>query len=149
MIGPDGGRHPAYLHTSPEFAMKKLLAAGERRIFALTRVFRNRERGALHAPEFTMLEWYRAEAPLDALMADCVSVLALAAEAAGSSRFRFRDREADPLAPAERLTLRDAFRLHAGDRPLRLAARRRPRRARPRAVRPSGGRDRRAGRARR
>ncbi len=114
MIGPDGGPATAFLHTSPEFAMKKLLAAGEERIFALSRVFRNRERGALHAPEFTMLEWYRAEAPLEALMADCLGVLALAAEAAGASRFRFRDREADPLAPAERLTLRDAFRRHAG-----------------------------------
>ncbi len=56
MIGPDGVPRPAYLHTSPEFAMKKLLAAGERRIFALSRVFRNRERGVLHAPEFTMFE---------------------------------------------------------------------------------------------
>jgi lysyl-tRNA synthetase class 2 len=109
---PDAGT--LYLHTSPEFAMKKILAAGERRIFALARVFRNRERGALHAPEFTMLEWYRAEAPLEALMTDCLSVLALAAEAAGVRRFCFRGREADPLAPAERLTLREAFKLHTG-----------------------------------
>jgi lysyl-tRNA synthetase class 2 len=114
MIGPDGGPQAAYLHTSPEFAMKKLLAAGEQRIFALARVFRNRERGALHAPEFSMLEWYRAEAPLGALMTDCVAILALAAEAAGARRFRFRDREADPLAAPERLTLRDAFKLHTG-----------------------------------
>ena len=113
MIGPDGGPAAAYLHTSPEFAMKKLLAAGERRIFALARVFRNRERGALHAPEFTMLEWYRAEAPLEALMADCAAILALAAEAAGARRFSFRGREADPLAPPERLTLREAFKRHA------------------------------------
>ena len=80
MIGPDGVARPAYLHTSPEFAMKKLLAAGERRIFALSRVFRNRERGALHAPEFTMFEWYRAEAPIEALMAECAVTLRLAAE---------------------------------------------------------------------
>ncbi len=73
MIGPDGRARPAYLHTSPEFAMKKLLAAGETRIFALARVFRNRERGALHAPEFTMLEWYRVGAPLEALMEDCAA----------------------------------------------------------------------------
>jgi lysyl-tRNA synthetase class 2 len=113
MIGPDGVPRPAYLHTSPEFAMKKLLAAGERRIFALSRVFRNRERGALHAPEFTMLEWYRAEAPLEAMMADCAATLKLAAEAAGTRILRWRDREADPFAPPERLTVRDAFRLHA------------------------------------
>jgi len=114
LIGPDGRARPAYLHTSPEFAMKKLLAAGETRIFALARAFRNRERGALHAPEFTMLEWYRVEAPLEALMADCADVLALAARAAGAERFSFRGREADPFAAAERLTVRQAFLEHAG-----------------------------------
>ena len=113
MIGPDGVPRPAYLHTSPEFAMKKLLAAGERRIFALSRVFRNRERGVLHAPEFTMFEWYRAEAPIEALMADCAATLKLAAEAAGTRTLRWRDREADPFAPPERLSVGDAFRLHA------------------------------------
>ena len=114
MIGPDGLSRPAYLHTSPEFAMKKLLAAGESRIFALARVFRNRERGALHAPEFTMLEWYRAGAPPEALMADCAALLALAARQAGAERFVFRGRAADPFAVAERLTVRDAFVRHAG-----------------------------------
>ena len=66
LSAPDGDRDRAYLHTSPEFACKKLLAAGERRIFDFARVFRNRERGALHHPEFTMLEWYRADEPYDA-----------------------------------------------------------------------------------
>ncbi len=114
MIGPDGRARPAYLHTSPEFAMKKLLAAGETHIFALARVFRNRERGALHAPEFTMLEWYRVGAPLEALMEDCAAILALAAREAGAERFSFRGREADPFAVPERLTVREAFLRHAG-----------------------------------
>ena len=61
LVSPDGSTHDAYLHTSPEFAMKKLLTAGERQIFSLSSVFRNRQRTALHAPEFAMLEWYRAE----------------------------------------------------------------------------------------
>jgi len=114
LIGPDGRARPAYLHTSPEFAMKKLLAAGETRIFALARAFRNRERGALHAPEFTMLEWYRIEVPLEALMEDCAAVLALAAREAGAARFSFRGREADPAAAPERVSVREAFLKHAG-----------------------------------
>ena len=69
IAAPSGARAPLYLHTSPEFACKKLLAAGERRIFEFARVFRNRERGALHHPEFTLLEWYRAHEPYEALMA--------------------------------------------------------------------------------
>ncbi len=109
MIGPDGVAHRAYLHTSPEFAMKKLLAAGETRIFAMSRVFRNRERGALHSPEFTMIEWYRVGEPLEALMRDCAEMLALAAKAAGTGALRFRGRESDPFAAPERLTVRDAF----------------------------------------
>ena len=81
----DSGGEPIrrYLHTSPEFAMKKLIAAGEARIFDFARVFRSRERGALHAPEFTMLEWYRTDAPYETLMTDCGTLLALAAETSG------------------------------------------------------------------
>jgi lysyl-tRNA synthetase class 2 len=108
LIG-DAGRMPLYLHTSPEFAAKKLLAAGEPRLFTFARVFRNRERSALHHPEFTMLEWYRANEPYDVLIADCAALLAAAAQAAGTTRFAFRGREADPFAPPERLTVAEAF----------------------------------------
>jgi lysyl-tRNA synthetase class 2 len=65
-------RAPLYLHTSPEFACKKLLAAGEQRIACFAHVYRNRERGPLHHPEFTMLEWYRAGESYESLMMDCV-----------------------------------------------------------------------------
>ena len=68
----DGTQATRYLRTSPEFAAKKLLAAGEAKIFEFARVFRDRERGDLHLPEFTMLEWYRANAGYDAVMADSV-----------------------------------------------------------------------------
>ena len=64
-----------YLRTSPEFACKKLLAAGERRIVEFAKVFRNRERGALHHPEFTLIEWYRAGEPYRTLMDDCAAIL--------------------------------------------------------------------------
>ena len=94
--------------------MKKLLAAGEKQIFAFSRVFRNRERGALHAPEFTMLEWYRVGAPYEQIMEDCAALLAAASDAVEASRFAFRDREADPRTEPERLTVRDAFLRHAG-----------------------------------
>ncbi|MET0295161.1 MAG: amino acid--tRNA ligase-related protein, partial [Phenylobacterium sp.] len=108
-LGPGGERAELYLHTSPELAAKKLLAAGEGRIFEFARVWRNRERGALHHPEFTMLEWYRAGAPYEQLMDDCGRLLALAAEAAGASRVSFRGRSADALAAPERVTLAEAF----------------------------------------
>ena len=103
-----------YLHTSPEFAAKKLLAAGETAIFTLGRVWRNRERGPLHHPEFTMLEWYRAGAPYEQLMDDCAALLALAAQAAGATSLRWRGGEADPFAEPERITVAQAFDRYAG-----------------------------------
>src|SRR6201998_540763 len=90
LVTPGGSAAPLYLRTSPEFACKKLLAAGERRIVEFAKVFRNRERGALHAPEFTLLEWYRAGEPYQTLMADCGALLGLAAKAAGAHRLSFR-----------------------------------------------------------
>ena len=113
-IGNDGVGKAMYLHTSPEFTMKKLLAAGERRIASFGHVWRNRERGPLHHPEFTMLEWYRAGEPYDAVIDDCVAMLRLAAKATGATMLRYRDREADPFAELERLSVAEAFLRYAG-----------------------------------
>jgi elongation factor P--(R)-beta-lysine ligase len=109
LVQADGARATRYLRTSPEFAAKKLLAAGEQKIFEFARVFRDRERGDLHLPEFTMLEWYRADAGYDAVMADAVVIIAHAAQATGIGRFSFRGRSADPFAEPEMLTVAAAF----------------------------------------
>jgi lysyl-tRNA synthetase class 2 len=114
LIGPGGERRPLYLHTSPEFACKKLLAAGEERIFTFAQVYRNRERGPLHHPAFTMLEWYRAGAPCETLMEDCAALLEIAARTTDATAFSWRDRVVDPLAPPERLTVAEAFQRLAG-----------------------------------
>ena len=110
----DGALATRYLRTSPEFACKKLLAAGEPNIFEFARVFRDRERGDLHLPEFTMLEWYRANASYDAVMADTIVVIAHAAQATGIGRFSFRGKMADPFAEPELLTVAAAFERFAG-----------------------------------
>ena len=114
LAAPGGERSPVYLHTSPEFACKKLLAAGEPKIFTFARVFRNRERGALHHPEFTMLEWYRANEPYEALMADCGEILAETAKAAGCAQLRWKEHTADPFAAPERIAVAAAFEQFAG-----------------------------------
>ncbi len=113
-VGADGARTPMYLHTSPEFAAKKLLAAGETRLFDFARVWRNRERGALHHPEFTLLEWYRTNEPYETLMADCHTLMAVAADTAGADSFTFRGQACDPRAEPERVTVADAFMRYAG-----------------------------------
>jgi elongation factor P--(R)-beta-lysine ligase len=109
LASPEGTLSLHYLRTSPEFACKKLLAAGERRIVEFAKVFRNRERGALHHPEFTLVEWYRAGEPYESLMADCAAILGLAAAAAGTKTLTFRGRSADAFAEPERLTVAEAF----------------------------------------
>lgn len=109
-----GERHPLYLHTSPEFACKKLLAAGETRIACFAHVYRNRERGPLHHPEFTMLEWYRAGETYEALMQDCAALMALSAETVGCQRFAWRGETCDPFAEPERLSVAEAFHRFAG-----------------------------------
>lgn len=111
---PDGQKRQLYLHASPEFALKKLLAAGEEKLFALARVFRNGERGPLHHPEFTMLEWYRARAPYHDLIADCMALARLAAQAAGGAQLVWRGAQCDPFAEPEVLSISEAFARHAG-----------------------------------
>ena len=114
LISTGGERRTLYLHTSPEFASKKLLAAGETRILDFARVFRNREQTGTHAPEFTMLEWYRANEPYETVIADCLDAVRLAADTTGLTTFSHRDRECDPRAEAQRLSVAEAFQHHAG-----------------------------------
>jgi len=114
LISTGGERRTLYLHTSPEFASKKLLAAGETRIFDFARVFRNREQTGTHAPEFTMLEWYRANETYDAVIADTLEVVRVAADTTGLKTFSHRGKECDPRAQAQRLSVGEAFHHHAG-----------------------------------
>jgi len=95
---------PLFLHTSPEYAMKRLLAAGSGDIFQICRVYRGAERGRHHNPEFTMLEWYRLGFSLEDLMRE---VAELTRALLGQSQL-----------PMEFLTYRDAVRRHAGFDPL-------------------------------
>jgi lysyl-tRNA synthetase class 2 len=114
MIGNDGQSQAMYLHTSPEFTMKKLLAAGETRIASLQHVWRNRERSALHHPEFTMLEFYRVAEAYDSVIDDCIALVRIAAKTTGIKQFSFRGRNCDPFAEVERLSVVEAFQRYAG-----------------------------------
>jgi elongation factor P--(R)-beta-lysine ligase len=113
LVNPDGTRETRYLHTSPEFACKKLLSAGEARIFSMVHCFRNRERTPLHAPEFTMLEWYRANEPYERIIADTVELLRVAARTAANA-LSWRGKSCDPIVEPEHLSVADAFARHAG-----------------------------------
>lgn len=109
-----GEQTPLYLHTSPEFACKKLLSAGEERISCFAHVYRNRERGPLHHPEFTMLEWYRVGETYETLMRDSAEILAIAAETVGTKQFNYNGKTVDPFAEPERLSVAEAFDRYAG-----------------------------------
>ena len=113
-VGDDGARRRFYLPTSPEFSAKKLLAAGERAIFEFAPAFRNRERSALHHPQFTMLEWYRVGATYERLMEDCGDILSFTAQALDCPCLSFRGRACDPMEAPERLTVTEAFERYAG-----------------------------------
>jgi lysyl-tRNA synthetase class 2 len=106
---PDGRSESLWLHTSPEFAMKKLLVGGAGPIFQLARVWRNGEGNDLHAPEFTMLEWYRPGADMDSLIAETSAFLRAVLPPVVTCRGVTTD-----LAEPERLTMADAFSRHVG-----------------------------------
>jgi elongation factor P--(R)-beta-lysine ligase len=114
LIHDDGSRSTRYLHTSPEFACKKLLAAGEERIFSLGHVFRNRERTPTHAPEFTMLEWYRVREAYRVIVEDTLALVRLAGAVTGRRLWSWRGRACDLAVEAEWLSVHEAFKRHAG-----------------------------------
>lgn len=106
--------HQLYLATSPEFSHKKLIAGGMARIYEFARVFRNGENGPLHAPEFTMLEWYRAYEDWNQIIADTLDLCAAAARAVGADYFTWKDKSVAINVPPKRLTLQRAFQKYAG-----------------------------------
>jgi elongation factor P--(R)-beta-lysine ligase len=110
----DGRSSHRYLHTSPEFAMKKLLVAGMPRIWQLAHVFRDGDRSPTHHPEFSMLEWYRAGASWRDLIPDCVRLLRACQAAVGAESFGWRGHSADAHQPWQEISVAEAFRAHCG-----------------------------------
>ncbi|KAB8125274.1 EF-P lysine aminoacylase GenX [Komagataeibacter medellinensis] len=108
--GADGSRQKLWLHTSPEFAMKRIVAATGLPVYQLARVWRNAEGSRLHAHEFTMLEWYRPGATLDGLMDETETLL----RAVLPPVVRVGEDDIGIAAPFERLTVAEAFRRHVG-----------------------------------
>jgi elongation factor P--(R)-beta-lysine ligase len=107
---------PLYLQTSPELCMKRLLCRGYKKIFQISRCFRQSERGARHLSEFTMLEWYRADSDYTQLMDDCQGLLAAVASVclpAGGS-FSHNGCKIDPFDQIEKIRVSEAF-LRYGD----------------------------------
>ena len=103
-----------YLHTSPEFDMKKLLAAGMERIYQMCPVYRNAEDSSKHSPEFMILEWYRTGTDYTALMEDCEALLRQVAEGLGIKHYQFQGVLCDPYKPMERISVAEAFEEYAG-----------------------------------
>jgi elongation factor P--(R)-beta-lysine ligase len=110
----DGRTMERYLHTSPEFAMKKLLVAGMPRIWQLAHVFRDGERSATHHPEFAMLEWYRTGATYQDLMDECEALVRASQDVAGTDAFTWRGHTADARRRWQRMSVADAFQKYCG-----------------------------------
>ncbi|NDD90888.1 EF-P lysine aminoacylase GenX [bacterium] len=105
----------AYLPTSPEFALKRLLVGGLEKIFQITPTFRLEPKSSTHHPEFTMLEWYRAFAGMEEIMSDTEKLLeTLAQEIHGKPEINFQGRRFSVRTPWPRLSIRELFRDHAG-----------------------------------
>jgi lysyl-tRNA synthetase class 2 len=98
------------LHTSPELAMKRLLAAGYEQLFQICRVWRDAERGQYHLPEFTLLEWYRAGVDYHALMTECMELLFVLVP---EGKLRRKGRTIDLTMPWEKMTVAEAFAMYA------------------------------------
>lgn len=109
----DGKCHDLYFATSPEFSCKKLIAAGETRIFEFARVFRNRDIGPLHAPEFTMLEWYRAGADWHQIIDDTLEVCSVAAQANNAKNFNWKNLSIPIDATPIKIKVSEAFEKYA------------------------------------
>lgn len=115
----EGDSYPAYLLTSPEYAMKKLLAAGFGDIFQICKSFRNKEgRSSRHNPEFTILEYYRVNADYTALMKDMEEMLSALAEAIhgpeGRKGFQYQDLKINLTTPFLRYSVQEAFEKFTG-----------------------------------
>jgi elongation factor P--(R)-beta-lysine ligase len=112
---PQAGKtKPRFLHTSPEYAMKKLLVAGLPCIWQLAHAFRDGERSPTHHPEFALVEWYRVGASWRDLVADCEGLLRVCQEAAGAQRLEWQGRSADARLPFRYLSVAEAFARYAG-----------------------------------
>ena len=112
---PDGRRIKRYLHTSPEYCMKKLLGQGWDKIFQICRVFRDGEIGPTHQIEFTMLEWYRANADYRQIMEDCEKLIGVLTEKVSKMKtINYQGREINLSAPFDRMAVAQAMNLYGG-----------------------------------
>lgn len=103
-----------FLHTSPEFAMKKLLVAGLPKIYQICHCFRNAEGSSLHSCEFTMIEWYRANSNYNKIMQDCEKLIRFCATETGTKTLKHKDMQSDPFAEWEKISVIDAYKKYAG-----------------------------------